>query len=133
MRAILIALAAVSCLACEDAVTQAGGTVAGLYTLRTVNGAALPYTVPGAGTTKTEILADSIQINAIGTFSRAQHLRVTTSGQPAQSAVRLTGTYTLQGTSITFRNNEDGGQSVALGNATTMTFIEAGVTSVFSK
>ncbi len=133
MRAILIALAAVSCIACEAAVTQAGGSVAGLYTLRTVNGAALPYTIPATGTTKTELLADSIQINAIGTFSRAQHRRVTVSGQASESAVRFTGTYTLQGTSISFRNNEDGNQSVALGNATTMTFIEAGVTSVYSK
>lgn len=133
MRAILIALAAVSCIACEDAVTQAGGTVAGLYTLRTVNGAALPYTVPATGTTKTEILADTIQLNKIGTFSRAQHRRVTVNGQATQSAVRFTGTYSLQGTSITLLNNENGSQSVALGNATTMTFIEAGVTSVFSK
>lgn len=126
LAAAAMALAALACL--EDYPTQVG-TVTGSYALRTVNGAALPYTAPGSAAA---LVGDTITLYQGGTFVWKTVTRP--SGQSTDVLVTASGSYGLQGTSITFvfplQGNE---QRVAQINGNEMTFVEAGVTSIYRK
>ena len=120
-------------LACSDGGVVGSSTVNGTYTLRTVNGSPLPYTMPGGGAVKTEILSDAITLFQGGTFSRARDSRITENGQTTSRYETETGSYSLFGTSITLNSIATGKATLATINANTMTIVEPGVTSVFSK
>jgi len=126
LAATVLSLAVMACF--EDYPTQVG-SVTGDYPLRTVNGAALPYTPPGSATA---LVGDTIKLYQGGTF-----VWKTVTRQGGASADALTtagGNYGLLGTSITFtfplKGNE---QRVAQINGNEMTFVEAGVTSIYRK
>lgn len=133
MRTVLIALVVSLSLACSDGGVVGSSTVNGTYTLRTVNGAPLPYTVPGGGAVRTEILRDAITLFQGGTFSRARDSRVTENEQTTSRSETDTGSYALLGNSIALNSNATGKATLATINGNTMTMVESGVTSVFSK
>ncbi|HMA19630.1 MAG TPA: hypothetical protein VKO87_02440 [Gemmatimonadaceae bacterium] len=108
-------------------------SVTGTYTLRTVNGSSLPYTLPGGGTTKTEILDDVLNLYQGNTYSESGHMRVTVNGQVTTQIISEPGSYSLFGTSITFTSGD--GKHIRLSNADSesIIFVEAGITQVFKK
>jgi hypothetical protein len=130
---ILMAVVVMLSLACSDDDIVGSSTVNGTYTLRTVNGSQLPYTLPGGGAVKTEILQDAITLFQGGTFSRVRASRITENGQVTNESETDTGSYSLFGTSITLNSTATGTPILATINGNTMTIVEAGVTSVFSK
>jgi hypothetical protein len=132
MRKALIAFVAALSLACFDEGVTGSSTVTGTYTLRTVNGSPLPYTIPGGGAVKTEIVSDTITLFQGGTFARARDSRITENGQVTMQSATETGSYSLLGTSITL-NSVTGKATLGIINGNAMTIVEAGVTSVFSK
>jgi hypothetical protein len=133
MRQVLTWAMVASCIGCLGEGITGSSTVTGTYTLRTMNGSPLPYTIPGSGTDKTEIMSDAITLFQGGTYARERHSRVTVSGQVTNETVMEGGTYNLFGNSISMRLSGTGPIVQAVINGNTMTFVEDGVTSVFSK
>ena len=125
LAATVVSLAVLACF--EDYPTQVG-TVTGSYSLRTVNGAALPYTPPGS---TTPLVGDTITLYQGGTFVWKTVTRP--NGQATDALATAGGNYGLQATSITFTFPGGSAQRVAQINGNEMTFVEAGVTSVYRK
>jgi hypothetical protein len=126
----LVVALSVGCLG--DGMTGSS-TVTGAYTLRTVNGAPLPYTIVGSGTAKTEIIDDVITLYEGGTYAESGHSRTTVSGQVANESNTEAGSYSLFGTSVTLRSSDGGRTRMPTIDGNTMTVVESGMTSVFTK
>ncbi len=133
MRRLLIGLVAMLSLGCTEINVEGSANLNGTYTLRSVNGQSLPYTVSSSGTTKVERLDDAISLYSGGTWSSTGHIRTTTNGTAVTQAVNLTGPFTSFGTSLSLRVNETGGTTVAVYSANTLTIIESGLTSIYSR
>lgn len=131
MRKVLLASALVILAACDSGVTGIT-TVTGNWSLRTVNGSALPFTVSGSGANKTEIIDDVYTLFEGFTFSETIHRRVTTNGQESTVTVTETGSYSLFATSVTITHN-NGAVRRGLIEGNTMTIVEAGMTSAYRK
>jgi hypothetical protein len=87
------------CAACAGGIVGSA-TVNGTYTLRTINGAALPYSTTTGGVT-TEVIDDAITLYAGSTYSELGHSRTTTNGQVTNNTNTETENYTLLGNSVT--------------------------------
>lgn len=132
-RHVLLGVVTVCSVACLDEGMTGSSTVTGIYTLRTINGSPLPYTISGSGANKTELASDAIILFQGGTYSRERQLRITTNGQLTHESTTEGGSYTLLGTSIAMRAAGTGPQVLATINGNTMTIVDAGTTAVFSK
>ena len=133
MRRIMMVLALAAAAACGDSSTGISGSVAGTYTLRSINGTVLPYTVLSSGTTKIEVIDDVITLNTNGTYTETGHTRTTTNGSASTDTGTDTGTYTTAGTSITLRSSGDGTTTVGTVNAGTLTIVDQGLSAVFTQ
>ena len=128
--AVLIVAFFVGCLG--EGVTGSS-TITGDYTLRTINGSPLPYTISGSGANRTEIVRDVITLYQGGTYARSRDSRVTVNGQTTTESSAEAGSYSLFGTSVTLVNGADGQTTLATINANTMTIVKSGMTAVFTK
>jgi hypothetical protein len=133
MRRVLMGLIVMLCVACLQGGLTGSSTVTGAYTLRTINGSALPYTIASSGTSKTEIVDDVITLFQGGTYAESGHSRTTLAGQVSNESNSETGSYGLVGTSVTFQSSDRTRSRLMTITANTMTFVEPGMTSVFSK
>ena len=115
-----------------DASTNTGpASVAGTYTLRTVNGAPLPFTLAQLGDDKYEVTADAITLKDGGIWTGAGTTRATESGRVSTTTVTSTGTYSLTGTAITITGvTESSSGTVERG---TLTVTQDGLLSVYTK
>ena len=127
-----VVMGAIVASSCDDGVVGSS-TVTGSYTLRTVNGAALPYTQSQSGTSKSEIVDDVITLFQGGTYAQTAHMRTTTNGAAVTSTVESAGSYQLLGTSITLLTGDRLTQRIGQIHANTMTFVENQVTSEYRK
>ena len=83
--------------------------IAGTYTLQTINGNPLPFTVGQVGTSfKLEIMSDVFTINSNMTFRDISVTRVTEDGVPTTTTDTINGTWTANAnkTTITFTDDE---------------------------
>lgn len=133
MRKVLIALVVMFSVACLGDGLTGSSTVNGAYTLRTINGAGLPYTIVSNATSKTEIVDDVITLFQGGTYDESGHSRTTLNGQVSNESNSETGSYVLLGTSVTFQSSDRTRSRLMTIAANAMTFVEPGMTSVFSK
>lgn len=133
MRRIATMLFIVALTACTADTPIGGSTVTGAYSLRTVNGAPLPYTTAGSGTNKTELVDDTFTLFQGGTYSRVMHTRATVNGTATTTTITDSGPYGLQGTSITFTSNANQTQTLANYTRDAFTVVKSGVTSEYSK
>ena len=133
MRRILIGLAVAFSVSCGGSGIVGSSTVHGAYTLQTVNGSPLPYTTAASGTSKTEITDDVITLYEGGTYAESGHSRITVNGQVTNQTNTKSGSYQLLGNSVSLLNNASGQLSFALIDGNTMTIVENGMTSVFTK
>ena len=133
MRRLLTALIVSLSLACLGEGVTGSSSVTGSYTLRTINGAPLPYTISGSGTTSTEIIRDVITLYQGNTYARSRDSRTTVNGQTTNESTAETGSYGLFGTSITFQNGVTGESTLGNINGNTMTIVKSGMTSVYTK
>jgi hypothetical protein len=112
--------------------TAPGPSVAGVYTLRTMNGAPLPFVLYQSGADMYEILDDAITLNDGGTWSESGHDRTTISGTVTTSNVVEGGTYTVQGTAITLLSPTSGSITGAL-SSTSITLTGPGLVGVYTR
>jgi hypothetical protein len=98
-------IAAIVCCGCKDSVIPVA-TVRGTYALTSVDGKALPDTLPATNGVVSVIVADSITLMENGIFHQAGTQRVTNTGVTSSTANY--GTYGFLSTSITLHSDVDG-------------------------
>jgi len=127
----LIALAIAACSA--DSSTGPTGTIAGTWTLQTVNGFQLPFTIAQTGTDKEELLSDVFVISGDGSFTQMATVRTTTNGVATTQSATDAGSYTLSGTAITLHFNSDGSTGTGSWSGNTITTTDGGLALVFKR
>ncbi len=133
MRRFLYLLPLVALLACGgDSSTNPGASIAGAYSLTTVNGAPLPFVVQQAGTYKYEITADTYTLAAGGTWTEVRADRTTSNGAVTTSTKTDAGVWSRNGTSITLTSTANGTLSGTV-SGNTLSLSSAGNTMVFTK
>ncbi len=115
-----------------DGINDPGNSVAGTYALKTVNGAALPAVIFEAEGYKIEVVAANYVLAAAGTFSSTATFRETEAGVVTQSTETTTGTYSVNGTTVTFTDS-DGDVLSAVLSGNDLKFSEDGLTAVFTR
>lgn len=129
----MLAVASAALAGCFDESGVVGSaTVAGHYALTTVNGAGLPWTTSNTGSTKVEVLADTLHLYQGGTYAETGSTRMTVNGTATVAPIAKTGSYGFVGTSITFSPNGSAVYLAQYSNAT-ISVVEANVTRVYVK
>ena len=113
MRKSLLAALIVTLVACGGDRATGPQSVAGSYTLQTVNGTSTPAAVDQSSTQRLDVTAGTIVLTADNKWSGSIGLRIIdlTSGQvqDENSAVPFAGgTYTLSGSSLTLNDPTEG-------------------------
>ena len=126
-----VATIALAVMSCDDGTGIS--SINGPWTLRTVNGAPLPYPVAANGTTTAELLDDVITLYVGGTWSQSMRERTTTGGQVSTSTRTLAGSYSTFGTSITLTASDGTKARIATVQGDAMTIVEPGLTMVYRK
>ena len=133
MFRVLLGLAMLVSVGCFKDYSTGVGTVTGAYTLRTINGSALPYTINVDASTQKVIIDDMITLFSGGSYSRVQHATVTAAGQTTAQTNTEGGAYILLGTSVTLNPSPSGRSTVTTVDGRTMTLVESGITWIFMK
>lgn len=129
MRKLLLTASLALLANCDSGVTGIK-TVTGDWSLRTINGASLPYTVSGSGANKTEVLDDVYTFFEGFTFNETIHRRVTTNGQVSTVTVTENGSFSTFGTSVTITGNTTPVRRGII-EGSTMTIVEEGLVSAY--
>lgn len=102
MRRFVSLLALATALGCGgDSATNASDTLSGTYTLRSVNGAPLPFTILQIDSLKVEVISDAFTLTDNKTWTRTGANRTTDGSQVTPGVIADSGTYVLNGTKIT--------------------------------
>ena len=136
MRKLRLALIALAVLACGgDSTAPTNASVAGTWSLRSINGSALPFVVFQDATSKEELTSDVFTFTSSGTFTEHTTIRETLSSQVTTTDQTDDGTYTLNGTAITVHFNSDGSNMTGSvsGNTITVTDSGSGLVGVYQK
>jgi hypothetical protein len=139
MRRLLAIVLAATLTACGGDSTSPAPSIAGTWSLKTINGAALPFVIVASGTDKQELVSDVFTVTAndasSGAFTQLTTVRFTQNGQVTTQTFPDAGTYTLNGTAVTFRFNSDGsvGTGSWSGNTITVTDTEDGLALVYQR
>ena len=107
-------------------------TIAGTYTLRTINGSPLPYVVLVVGADKVEAVDDAITLSDAGTWTEFGHVRTTISGVATTTTINDAGSYVRTGTAITLTSPQSGPLSGTVDNGT-LTLSDQGLVGVYRK
>jgi hypothetical protein len=126
------ALAFVAACGGSDIPSAASGSVAGTYTLRTVNGTSLPFVLSQTGPSKTEVVDDAFTLVDNGTWTQSGHKRNTVNGQVITTGTSDAGTFTQSGTAITLSSATTGALVGTIANGT-LSLTEEGVAFVYIK
>lgn len=108
-------------------------TVAGTYTLRTVNGQNLPFTIIQQTGYKLEVLSDEYTLNSNGTFTTVATFRETEGTTVTTSSDTYSGTWTVSGSNVSLSSAAAGIETAAFSGGNTMTFSGNGVSAVYRK
>lgn len=133
MRRLLIALLVATQAACWSDKVTGSSTVFGTYTLRSVNGSSLPFTVSGSGTNKSEIVSDTIWLYEGFTFAESAHYRNTVNGTVTDQKVTDSGAFSLLGNSASFFSNDNSPVKTYVIDADVITVVKPGLTMPFRK
>ncbi len=126
MRKLIGSILLAMVVACGgDKATGPNASITGNYTLRTVNGNALPAVVFQNTTEKEELTAGNINLNADRTWSGSLSLRSTnlTNGATATLSLPANGTYTNNNGSITLTDASDNSQLTGTVGGGTLTIV----------
>jgi hypothetical protein len=133
MRKLLIVLAVCAQAACWSDKVTGTSTVFGTYVLKTVNGGSLPATVSGSGTTKSDVVADTIFLYEGFTYAEYGHYRNTVNGTATDQTVVDNGAFSLLGNSISFISNDRSPVKTYVIDGSVMHVVKPGLTLDFKK
>ena len=108
-------------------------SVAGTWSLQTVNGTALPYLITQSGTTKVELVSDVVTAVATGSYTEITQIRTTVDGQVMNESFPDAGSFTLNGTAVVFQSNSDGSQTTGSVSGNTFTLAAEGFAYVYKR
>jgi hypothetical protein len=131
----LVALLALATLgACGDSGTGPNSTqLEGTYSLRSINGSPLPYTVQ-SGVNSITLTSDVITIASNGTWTETLLYRQTINGVTANGAEADGGTWVRAGNDVTLDSNQSQGTAYSgTLSSGTLTFEDVGFVGVFRK
>jgi hypothetical protein len=135
LYALLVPALLASAVACgsDSSTGPSAESVSGTYNLSTVNTSPLPFILQ-ASNPKVELLSDQIVVSTAGTFTDNFNFRFTDlAGQVTTEAGADPGTWTLNGSTISFRYTSDGGVSTGTVNGNNITIVGGGFTQVYVK
>lgn len=104
---VLFALVLTAC-GDDDSTGPGSANISGTYTLRTINGSNLPFTVFQVGADKVEVLSGNVTLTNGGAYTTLSTVRTTLNGVVTTEPEADAGTYTRNGTAMTLRSNDDG-------------------------
>ena len=102
-----VALAVAFTTACGGDSSTGPSSVAGTYSLTTVNSSPLPYVFINDASGKIEILSDVYTVSDNGTYTNPTIIRSTVNGTVTTDTLTSDGTYTRSGNSITLTDSAD--------------------------
>lgn len=135
LAATILLLAAATLPACGDS-TGPGlglGTPTGTYTLRTINGSALPFTVDDGAGTVVVILSDAFALQDGGRFTETFSLRVTENGTTTTETNTNAGAWTLAGTAVRLTFDVDGLSVSGTLSGGVLTIVDEGLSLVYRR
>ena len=127
---LLLALGTAGCS--SDDSTGPDISVDGTWTLQTVNGSNLPYVVAQAGNDKVEVTADVLTV-ASGAFTELTTIRVTSGGAVTTQSIPDAGTYSINGTAVTFTFQSDGSTGTGTLNENSLIVVTQGLSLLYRK
>ena len=102
-----VALAVAFTTACGGDSSTGPNSVAGTYSLTTVNSSPLPFVFINDASGKFEILSDVYSVSDNGTYTNPTIVRSTVNGEVTTDTLMSDGTYTRSGSSITLTDSSD--------------------------
>jgi hypothetical protein len=119
---------------CSDS-TGPAGSLAGTYSLNSVNGVTPPiFVIGGPGSTYTEeVIGGSIVLDTQGNYTGTTRYRDTNAGQQTVFDDTIIGYWTLSGNSLTLTDSQTGDQYIGTVSGNTITLSNSGYTEVYSK
>lgn len=137
MRRLIALLLTVGLVGCGSDATSPSASIAGTWSLKTVNGAALPFVILASGTDKEEIVSDVFTLTANGAshgaFTQLSTYRLTQNGQVTSQSIPDAGTYTLNGSAVTLQFTSDGSSVTGSWSGNTITVGQSGVVGVYQR
>jgi len=107
-------------------------SLAGTWSLQTINGIPLPFVIAQTATTKAEVLSDIVTATAAGTYTEVTQTRTTVNGQATTTTDNDAGTYTISGNTVVIRSS-DGSTANGTISGSTFTITTSGVAFQFKK
>ena len=134
MRRLMLALGAVTLLACGGDSTGPGGNPVGSWELTTVNGSGLPFTIIQIASPpyRVEVLSDTYIFSDNGTWTGTTVLRENDNGTITTTSEPSDGTWSQAGATVTI-NYSDGSSSSATISGDRITVAESGVTAIYER
>lgn len=130
LLSLALALAIVGC-GSDSSSEPTNASVAGTWSLVSVNGAALPFIL--SASPKIELLSSVVTVASNGTFTSSTQTRTTIGTQATTSTSTQSGTYTLSGSAVAIRSTD--GSTVQAGSVSgnTLTLAQTGLVFVYQK
>ena len=119
--------------ACTGDSTGPESSIAGTYTLRSINGVNLPFVIAQTGANKLELVNETIVVAEAGTFTQQGTLRETVNGVATVGSYADAGIYERNGTAVTFQFQSNG--SIGSGTASNgvVTVAASGYSYIYRK
>jgi hypothetical protein len=135
LRSAVVLLVAPLIFGCsdDDPAGPSAASVAGTYSLRTVNGQALPFLFVDQPGLRVEVISDQYMLNANGTFTTTITLRETEDTVVTTTSDSYSGQWLIDGNNINLTSAEVGREQASFSNGNTLTFALIGVTLVYQK
>jgi len=133
MRKSIGLLIALLGLACGSDKMVGPESVAGNYSLKTVNGLALPFVVIQSGRESLEVTSGALSVNGDNSYVLTFDLRETQDATVTIETTTEEGTYHRSGNALSFHPNDDSGDWSAAYASGTLTMTTDGVTLTFRK
>ncbi len=133
LAAVLVLAFAVAPAACSDPGTSPSQSMMGRWSLQTVNGLALPFTLALQGTDSLQVLGDIITATKTGQFADTTIIRSTVSGKVTTDTIPDVGTYSMFGSTVSLTFLSDSTTTTGRLSGNTLNMGSGGTTLVYTR
>ena len=127
-------IALIALAGCGDEVTgPTAASLAGTWTLQSVNGLAVPATITGLGANRSDAVSGSVVLTAAATYTQTVSIVSYVSGQATPTNPSDAGSFTIIGSTIEFTSSVGGSSQTATVTGNTMSLTFQGLAVVFAK
>ena len=132
LLSLALALAIVGC-GSDSSSEPTTASVAGTWSLQSVNGGALPF-ILSASNPKIELLSNVVNVSANGTWTSTTQTRTTIGTQaPTTASSTQSGTYTLSGSAVSIRSTDGSTVQAGTVSGNTLTLAQTGLVFIYQK